>query len=98
MKYLEITIQVPIVDLPEPERRELTEQMRLEPGDTLETLAEYVEAPDGANRISSAIASAIDLADRDEMFAGSEVYVTLPEFRFSDPETEVQVVSAKWVA
>lgn len=94
MKYLEITMRVPIIDLPQAERRELAEQMMLEPDDTLETLAEYIEAPDGADRVAQAIASGLDLADKGEMFAGSEIYVTMPDWQTCDTE----VVSAKWVA
>ena len=94
MKHLEITLRVPIVDLPESERRELAEQMMLEPDDTLENLAEYIEAPDGADRVAQAISSGLDLADKGEMFAGSEIYVTMPEW----PHCDTEVVSAKWVA
>lgn len=101
MRILEMIVRVPIRDLGDDERTELLEQTSL--GDEealaegLPDLAEYTDAGDrGAEKVAEAVVSAIRLAQSDsfaagEMFAGSEVYVTI------DQEPEVEVTSAVWV-
>lgn len=96
-----MTIRVPIRDLGEEERAELLDQASFGDEDIkaegLPDLADYLETGDcGAEKVAEAVVSAIRLAQHDnfalgEMFAGSDVYVTL------DQAPEVELTSAEWV-
>lgn len=96
MKYLEVTLRIPFIDLPDEERSELAELTGMDPED-MPTLDNYVAGEEeGPNEIADAIASALDLADRGEMFSGTDIYITIPTWT-PGAEHDTEVVSAKWV-
>lgn len=96
MKYLEVTLRVPFMDLSDEDRAELADLTACSVED-LPTLADYVAGDEeGPEEIAGHIASAIDLADKGDFFAGSDIYITIPTWTVT-AEHDTQVVSARWV-
>lgn len=95
MRKMRITIDVPIVDLTDEARKELCEMSFIDPQD-MPNLADYLEDKDeGMMELAHAIISPIFYAMKEEncgeMFAGTDVYVTLEQ------GGNLELVDAVWV-